>query len=259
MKMRAWMLGVVAVGIMFGSVLISDALGYWQTESTKTPAVISTGEFAGEADPADIRGSYSFGDVEAAFDIKSEVLAEAFGVDPAEAEGFQLKSLETMYVALAEAGTEVGTGSVRYFVALYTGLPYELTEEVYLPQPAVDLLIEEGKVAGEAAEALKAIAVEIPAVETSGEATGESAAESAPEAAVSTGEAEGGVVAEDLVIKGKTTFREVLDAGVSEAEIRSAIGAEMPNPLTVIKTFCTEQGLDFEEVKTVLQALVDAE
>jgi hypothetical protein len=145
-------------------------------------------------------------------------------------------------------------------LSLYTpGLPYELTEEVYLPQPAVELLIEEGKVAGEAAEALKAIAVEIPAVEASGEATGESAAESAPEAAVSTGEADGGAVAEDLVIKGKTTFREVLDAGVSEAEIRSAIGAEMPNPLTVIKTFCTEQGLDFEAVKTVLQALVDAE
>jgi hypothetical protein len=78
MKMRAWMLGVVAVGIMFGSVLISDALGYWQTESTKTPAVISTGEFAGEADPADIRGSYSFGDVEAAFDHQVRGIGRGF-------------------------------------------------------------------------------------------------------------------------------------------------------------------------------------
>lgn len=258
MKMKAWMLGVVAVGIMFGSVLISDALGYWQTESTKTPAVISTGEFAGEADPADIRGSYSFGDVEAAFDVKAEVLAEAFGVDPAEAEGFQLKSLETIYEALAEAGTEVGTGSVRYFVALYTGLPYELTEEVYLPQPAVELLIEEGKVVGEAAEALKAIAVEIPAAKTGGAVTGESTGESSVEAATS-GEAEANASVEGLLIKGKTTFREVLDAGVSEAELESALGAEMPNPLTVIKTFCTEQGLDFETVKTALQGLVDAQ
>lgn len=258
MKMKTWMLGVVAVGIMFGSVLISDTLGYWQTESTKTPAVISTGEFAGEADPADIRGSYSFGDVEAAFDVKAEVLAEAFGVDPAEAEGFQLKSLETIYEALAEAGTEVGTGSVRYFVALYTGLPYELTEEVYLPQPAVELLIEEGKVVGEAAEALKAIAVEISATETGGAVTGESAGESSVEAATS-GEAETDASVEGLLIKGKTTFREVLDAGVSEAELENALGAEMPNPLTVIKTYCTEQGLDFETVKTALQGLVDAQ
>jgi len=258
MKMRAWMLGVVAVGIMFGSVLISDALGYWQTESTKTPAVISTGEFAGEADPADIRGSYSFGDVEAAFDIESEILAEAFGVDPAESEGFQLKSLETMYEALAEAGTEVGTGSVRYFVALYTGLPYELTEEVYLPQPAVALLIEEGKVAGEAAEALKSIAVEIPAVEAGSVTTEESAEQSTVETPIS-GEADGNAAAADLLIKGKTTFREVLDAGVSEADLERALGSEMPNPLTVIKTFCTEQDLDFETVKTALQALVDAE
>jgi len=254
MRMKAWVLGVAAVGIMFGSVLISDALGYWQTESTKTPAVIQTGEFAGEADPADIRGSYSFGDVEAAFNIKAEILAEAFGVDAAEAEGFQLKSLETFYAALAEAGTEVGTGSVRYFVALYTGLPYELTEEVYLPQSAVDLLVEEGKVTGEAAEALKAIAVEIP----EGAALGETTVESAAETAVSTGEAESEPVAEGLLIKGKTTFREVLDAGVSETEIKDAMGDEMPNPLTVIKTYCTEQGLDFEVIKTELQALVDA-
>jgi len=258
MKMKSWMLGAAAVAIMFGSVLISDALGYWQTESTKTPAVITTGEFAGEADPADIRGSYSFGDVEAAFGVRAKVLAEAFGVDPADAESFQLKSLETVYEALAEVGTEVGTGSVRYFVALYTGLPYALTEEVYLPQPAVDLLIKEGKVAGEAAEALKAIAVEIPAAKTGGAVTEESTEQSSADAAAS-GEAEGDASLEGLLIKGKTTFREVLDAGVSEADLERALGAEMPNPLTVIKTFCTEQGLDFETVKTALQALVEAE
>jgi len=51
----------------------------------------------------------------------------------------------------------------------------------------------------------------------------------------------------------------VLDAGVSEADLERALGSEMPNPLTVIKTFCTEQDLDFETVKTALQALVDAE
>lgn len=257
MRMKAWVLGIVAVGIMFGSVLISDAFGYWATESSKTPAVIESGEFAGEADPADIRGSFSFGDLEAAFDIKVEVLAEAFGVNVAEAEGFQLKSLETIYEALAEAGTEVGTGSVRYFVALYTGLPYELTEAVYLPQPAVDLLIEEGKVVGEAVEALKAIGVEIPEAAL-GNIEVEGAVESTGEPAGATGEPEGEAVAEGLLIKGQTTFRDVLDANVTEAEIESVIGEEMPNPLTGIKTYCTEEDLSFETVKTALQTLVDA-
>jgi hypothetical protein len=200
--------------------------------------------------------------LEAAFDIKSGVLAEAFGVDPAEAEGFQLKSLETIYEALAEEGTEVGTGSVKYFVALYNGLPYELTEVVYLPRPAVDLLIEEGKVVGEAAEALKAIAVEIPAMVENGAAPEDSSSESAGEAVetpeVTSGE-EGDSAVEGLLIKGQTTFRDVLDAGVSEADLELVLGTEMPNPLKVIKTYCTEESLNFETVKTALQALVDAQ
>lgn len=251
MKMKAWMLGAVALVVLFGSVWISNALGYWMTESTKTPALIESGAFAGEADPADIRGSYSFSELGAAFDIEVEVLARAFGVDAAEAEGFQLKSLETVYEALAEAGTEVGTGSVRYFVSLYTGLPYELTEVVYLPRPAVELLIEEGKVEGEAAEALRAIAVEIPAESADG-ATLEGASTDSPDGDDVSEAVEG------LLIKGKTTFRDVLDTGVSEAEIETVLGSEMPNPLTVIKTYCTEADLSFEEVKLELQALVDA-
>ncbi|MZQ99760.1 MAG: hypothetical protein GT601_19005, partial [Acidaminobacter sp.] len=88
--------------------------------------------------------------------------------------------------------------------------------------------------------------------------TEESAEQSTVETPIS-GEADGNAAAADLLIKGKTTFREVLDAGVSEADLERALGSEMPNPLTVIKTFCTEQDLDFETVKTALQALVDAE
>lgn len=254
MKMKAWMLGLVALVVIFGSVWVSNVLGYWMTESSKTPALIESGAFAGEADPADIRGSYSFSELGAAFDIDVEVLARAFGVDASEAGGFQLKSLETIYEALAESGTEVGTGSVKYFVSLYTGLPYELTEVVYLPRPAVELLIEEGKVEGEAAEALQAIAVEIPAATAAGaEHDGVSV-----ESPVGSNVTEGNEDVEGLLIKGQTTFREVLDTGVSEAEIEGVLGAEMPNPLTVIKTYCTEEGLSFEEIKLGLQALEDA-
>ncbi|MZQ98953.1 MAG: hypothetical protein GT601_14900, partial [Acidaminobacter sp.] len=93
---------------------------------------------------------------------------------------------------------------------------------------------------------------------TGGAVTEESTEQSSADAAAS-GEAEGDASLEGLLIKGKTTFREVLDAGVSEADLERALGVEMPNPLTVIKTFCTEQGLDFETVKTALQALVEAE
>ncbi|MGB8983706.1 MAG: hypothetical protein WCC12_17690, partial [Anaerolineales bacterium] len=49
--------------IMFGGIAVSSALGWWQTESTKVPAAYTEGEFAGQANPADIRGSYTFGDI----------------------------------------------------------------------------------------------------------------------------------------------------------------------------------------------------
>jgi hypothetical protein len=35
------------------------------------------------------------------------------------------------------------------------------------------------------------------------------------------------------------------------------MGIPMPNPLTKVKDYCTEKGLDFETIKTALQAEVD--
>lgn len=239
MKMKPLGLALITIGVIFGSVLLTSLTGYWTTESTKEPSKFTTGDFAGQADPADIRGSYTFADIEKAFGIDAEVLARAFGVDEANAGAFALKSLESIYASLEAEGTEIGTGSVRYFVALYKGLPYESEEKVYLPVPAVEILIQEGKVSGAAADALKALAVEIPS--TSGDVT---ATEK-----TSTGA---------LTINGKTTFGEVLDAWVSKVDIESVIGAPMPNPLTVIKTYCTEQGLDYETVKSRLQELIEA-
>ena len=235
MKLKPSVLAIVTVGVIFGSVLLANLTGYWATESSKEPGKFTSGEFSGQADPADIRGSYTFGDIEKAFGIDAEVLARAFGVDEANAGAFALKSLETIYASLEAEGTEIGTGSVRYFVALYKGLPYESDEKLYLPGPAVEILIREGKVDQATAESLKAIAVEIPAAATEKTVTGA------------------------LTIKGSTTFSDVLDAWVSEADIESVIGAPMPNPLTVIKTYCTEKGLDFEATKARLQELVDAQ
>ena len=63
--------------------------------------------------------------------------------------------------------------------------------------------------------------------------------------------------ATERLVKGKTTFQEVLDWGVSQSVIEQVLGAPMPNPLTTVKDFCTAQGLSFETVKAQLQAEVD--
>ena len=61
----------------------------------------------------------------------------------------------------------------------------------------------------------------------------------------------------DRTLKGKTTFKEVLDWGVSQEAIESILDGPIPNPLTKVKDYCTEQGLDFEVVRPAIQAEID--
>jgi len=59
------------------------------------------------------------------------------------------------------------------------------------------------------------------------------------------------------MLKGKTTFQEVLDWGVPQETIESILGGPMPNPLTKVKDHCFEAGLSFEEIKLDLQIEID--
>src|SRR5512136_728480 len=130
-------LATIVVVILFGGIFFSSAMGWWQTVSTKQAAKITSGEFAGQANPADIRGSYTFGDVEKNFGISPTVLAQAFGIKDTNPAVFTVKSLEGMYAGSAQ---EIGTASVRLFVAFYKGMPYDLSTDIYLPESAATIL-----------------------------------------------------------------------------------------------------------------------
>ncbi len=136
MTLNSKTLAVFIVLILFGGILFSTAMGWWQTESSKVAAAFEEGEFAGQSNPADIRGSYTFGDVEKNFSVPTEVLAQAFGVQDQNPAAFTIKNLEDLYAG----STEIGTSSVRLFVAFYTGLPFDLAGEIYLPEGAAEAL-----------------------------------------------------------------------------------------------------------------------
>jgi len=256
MKLTSKPLSLFILVFIFGGILFTTAMNWWRTESTKQPNRIVKGEAAGEYNPADIRGSYTFGDIERAFNVPAAVLADAFGVislsDPAV---FTLSRLESMYSNLADQGTEIGTSSVRYFVALYTGLPLELTEETYLPQRAVDILLEKGDLSMEDLVYMQTHVVELPAsvdvVLPSQPVQAATAAPSVPAAPAVDHEET------DREIKGKTTFAEVISWGVSQEAIEAALGMPMPNPLTVIRDFCDQEGLGFGAVKEALQVEIE--
>lgn len=251
MTLNSKMLAAWLVALLFGGILASSALGGWQTVSTKEPAKFTDGEFAGLANPADIRGSYTFAEIDKSFDVSPEILAQAFGVENANPAAFQVKELETIY---AESAVEIGTASVRMFVAFYAGLPYDLAaaEESYLPQSAVDILLEKGILTSEQLAFLETHTVKpgqdpaAPQPATTPQAA--PATEATPHATVTS---------EAYVIKGKTLFGDLLAWKVPQAAIEQILGAPMPDPALKVKDYCTANGLDFEVIRPALQAEVD--
>jgi len=251
MKLNSFSLGALVVFLLFGGIGVSSAMNLWQTESSKIAATYTEGEFAGQADPADIRGSYTFGDVNKNFDVPLEDLQIAFripsGTDLAL---FQVKELETLYTSLP---VEIGTASIRMFVAFYKGLPVDLSTatDTYLFSEAADILDAQNKMLPEQAEFLKTHLVpEIAADGTQPDIQSTAITQVASTPLPSTDQVA-------YKVTGSTTFQNLLDWGVKQETIESVIGSKMPDPGMLIKDYVTGKGLEFSSIKTALQAEVD--
>lgn len=242
--------------LFFGGIAVSALSGHWVTESSKIPRVYTDGESAGEYDPADIRGSYTFGDIEAAFGVPVSALADSFGVAPAEAvtgeagapviawdapmSEFAAKNLEDLFAGVTGEETEIGTDSVRWLVALYLDRPYEPEVTTVLPTRAIGVLRDAG-VADEVIEAVRDRSVQLSLP-----------AEGAVAAAETTDEEE------DRTIKGRTTFGEMISWGVSRDAIEAAIGRPAGANGESMRDFFAANGIEFSEYKDRLQQLGDA-
>jgi len=159
-KIKDWLLAIFIFVILFGGIGISMAQGWWKTTGGNGPGKIESGEYAGLSNPADIKGSHTFASIANSFGIPEEDLTSAFGVDEDLADSFKCKDLESIYAGLENV--DIGTGSVRYFVSLYTGISITLTESSNLPGSAVDILLEKAKLSQEQIEQLQNIRVDLP-------------------------------------------------------------------------------------------------
>jgi hypothetical protein len=142
-----------------------------------------------------------------------------------------------------DSGFEIGTASVRLFVAFYTGLPFDTAEqEIYLPQSAADILLAKGNLSPEQIAYLEQFTVTIsssvPVEQPSAEST------QVP-------------TSEEYTVKGKTTFGEMITWGVPQNIIEQLIGGPMPDPAMSVKEYASANGLNFETLKPALQAEVD--
>lgn len=233
-------LALIILVFLLGGIAFSAAMGWWATESSKVPVTYTEGEFAGQANPVDIRGSYTFGDIAASFDVPPEILAQAFGVTNEDPAAFAVKELEAIYL---DSGYEIGTNSVRLFVAYFRGLPFDTTDqEIYMPQSATDLLLANSNLNTEQITYLEKYTVRM----------GGTSVQSTP---VPTGASS--TTSEEYVVKGKTTFGELITWGVPQAVIETLLHAPLPDSATTVKDYASANGLDFETLKPALQAEVD--
>ena len=112
MKLKPQTALLLATVFVIAGVAATMATGLWRTDSDKTPRKLSataapaglvepssTGatELPTQYDPADIRGSYTFGEISDLFGVPLADLAQAFGLTLTEADAFQAKSLESKY------------------------------------------------------------------------------------------------------------------------------------------------------------------
>ncbi|WP_319415748.1 hypothetical protein [Marispirochaeta aestuarii] len=243
MKVRSPLLAVIIVAVFVSGIGLSMAFNLWRTEASKEPARYESGEFAGEYNPADIRGSYTFGDIEDTFGVPAQVLGKAFALGPDKAPAaYQVKELEESYGELPDGG-EIGTDSVRLFTALYLGLPYTAEETTRLPAPALDLLKE--KLAPADIDSLRGITAEpqdlVPA---------------APEEAVPENTVESAAAGE---VKGNTTFGELLEWGLTREQIEGVLGIPMGPRTVTVRDYVKEQGLEFSVYRTALQELLNTQ
>jgi len=143
MKIKSYQIALFILIAVFGGYALTNNLGLWQTSRSKAPQKYEAVTLSDTYNPDDIRGSYSFGEISRFYGIPIDDLAIAFNIASIEeAENFQCKSLETIFEEAKLSGKEIGTNSVKTFVALYASLPFQRSDDTYLPASAVELLKE---------------------------------------------------------------------------------------------------------------------
>jgi hypothetical protein len=254
MKINSFFLAGLVFILLFGGIGFTSAMNWWQTESQKVPVKFSEGEAAGQYNPADIRGSYTFGDISEFFEIPLADLQSAFHIpmdaDPAD---YQLKSLEEQFANLP---AEVGTGSVRMFVAFYKGFPFDLeaAEDTYLLEEAIAILERQGRLTTEQSAYVNshiAGSQSIPEVQATATPKNQAAPENIEPPASSEH------TPEEYLVTGKTSFQNLVDWGVSEETVEAILGEDMPASQILIKDYASSKGIAFPELKGKLQAEVD--
>lgn len=199
------------------------------------PLKFTSGEFEGQYNPADIRGSYSIADISKYFDIPVSVLCEAFQIPVEEADNVQNKYYNSIYEGLVGSGKSVGNGSMVVFVSIYKGIPFELHEPEYLLESAKNILTSLRQLSEEEMDYLEKYSVTIEEASPINIADLDSIDEHEEEHD------------DEFRIYGQTTFGDLIQMGLTSEQISAIIDAPTPDLSTKVKDYCVTNGLGFSE------------
>ena len=59
-------------------------------------------------------------------------------------------------------------------------------------------------------------------------------------------------------VTGKTTFQELLDWGLTEGDIESLIGENIPSKSMAVRDYASQKGIEFTALKSQLQTILDS-
>jgi len=239
MKVTTKSLGLIMVLIFIIGISSTIAAGTWSTENVRTPQKYTEEALSEQYNPDEIKGSYTFAEISTYFEIEESVLREAFRLEESiNLSNFATKDLELLY---GENETELGNGSVKMFVALYLNLPFELGDDYLLEEAVSVILSNNNNLTESQIDYLNShtlyyedLIVSDTVSETSSQLLEGDAFE----------------------ITASTTFQQILDAGVTKAQIEEIIGGELPSLNTSIRDYCLEHDLEYSLVKESLLEFV---
>jgi hypothetical protein len=256
--------------VFFGGMALANQLGWWKTSGGGALAVSRQATSTGTYNPADIRGSTTFGTIETSFRIPAALIAQAFGIKAADPRVVTAKFVDSVYGemhALDGETIDIGTDAVKLFVARMTGLPYTEEENTGLPESAIDVILTLGAgMTDEQRQSLLRKAGESRTMRFDEDPTATPAAvqvvtstaapAAAPDAAAAPGAATVVSNSAGFMFQGKTSFADVIAAGLSQAQIESVLGMPMGSKIQSIKDFCESKGLKYSTVRAGLSQLM---
>ena len=239
MVIKNTIVAVTAFVVILGGIGLTIPFNISKKTSSKMPAKFTQDNNIGYYDPESIKGSATLGQTSQQFQIPIEDLAQAFGIPLDLAESFRHSIIEEVYEdILGTMEIEVGNGSVKLFVALYTGLPYEVTEPTYLLKPGVEILRAKATLTDEQLNYIQQHLVDPSATEVE-----KYFSQYTPQ-----------LSDVDQEITGQTTFGDLLSWGIREETIEQIIDDSSYGSTMSVKDYCDRNGLSFGRIKEMINA-----